>query len=423
MLCATLPVGACCFAMTTLSSPTLPPHAAAHGGVATAGDSLINTVTAAAGHVLTLSPAELAVNLILSAGMVLMALGLALVLNRLVDSRTRALAKAEPDIQLRVTRAMRWGRSFLRAVLAIGAAYLILMVWGFDPIAWWIGAGGRALLRMTGRLALLSVFLFVALEFAGMLIRRTMGNLVSVARDPRRAAQLRTLSPLLRGAVQATILVIGLMMLLSELGVQIGPLIAGAGVAGIAIGFGAQSLVKDVLTGFFLIVEDIVSVGDTVRIATFTGEVESMTLRTIRLRDFDGSLHIFPYGEAQVIHNQTKTFSYAVIDLQISYGSDVETALKTIAEVGDALKRDKLVGAKILGPMENLGVENLKESGLQLRGRIKTVTGADSGVTREFNRLIKAAFDKKGIDISYPQMRLVLPERAEAGGSPVGNSN
>ena len=400
-----------------MPSTTMPVHAQHLGtsGVATAGDRLVNTVTNAAGHVLTLSPAEFAVNLTLSAAIVAAALGLGFAIQRLADSRLKALGKAEADIKLRAARALRWARAFARGALAVAAAYFVLVVWGFDPIAWWVGAGGRAILRLIGRLALLAVIFTAALEFASVLIRRTMGNLVKVARDPRRAAQLRTLSPLLRGVVQAVILVFGLMMALSELGVQIGPLLAGAGVAGIAIGFGAQSLVKDVLTGFFLIIEDIVSVGDTIRIATFKGEVESMTLRTIRLRDFDGSLHIFPYGEAQVIHNETKAFSYAVIDLQISYGSDVDVALAAMAEVGAALRRDPDIGPKLLADMEVLGVENLKESGMQLRGRIKTRTGADSGVTREFNRRIKAAFDEKGINISYPHMRLVLPEGVEPG--------
>jgi len=402
----------------------LPAHSPAlHGSGLTAGDSLINTVTTAAGHLLTLSPAELAVNLALSAVIAAIALGLAVVAHRVVSARLKDLAKVGADIELPAARALRWGRSFANIALAAGATYLVLVVWGFDPIAWWVGSGGRALLRLIGRLALLAVIFIGALEFAGVLIRRTMGNLVRSARDPRRAAQLRTLSPLLRGLVQAVILVFGVMMLLSELGVQIGPLIAGAGVAGIAIGFGAQSLVKDVLTGFFLIIEDIVSVGDTVRVATFKGEVESMTLRTIRLRDFDGSLHIFPYGEAQVIHNETKAFSYAVIDLQISYGSNVDTALATMAEVGAALKRDAVLGPKILADMEVLGVENLKESGLQLRGRIKTSTGADSGVTRAFNRRIKSEFDKRGIDISYPQMRLVLPQGTETGEGPAAKTS
>ena len=401
-----------------MTSLTLPAHTAVprlppSGGGATAGDSLINTVTTAAGHVLALSPAELAVNLALSAAIAAIALGLALVVHRLVNGRLEALAKTEAEIERPATRALRWVRSCARAALAVSAVYFVLVVWGFDPIAWWVGAGGRAFFRLIGRLALLAVIFIGAMEFAGVLIRRTMGNLVKAARDPRRAAQLRTLSPLLRAVVQAVILVFGSMMLLSELGVQIGPLIAGAGVAGIAIGFGAQSLVKDVLTGFFLIIEDIVSVGDTVRIATSKGEVESMTLRTIRLRDFDGSLHIFPYGEAQVIHNETKAFSYAVVDLQISHGSDVDAALTAMADVGATLQRDPILSPKILAEMEVLGVENLKESGLQLRGRIKTLTGADAGITREFNRRIKAEFDKQGVDISYPQMRLVLPEPPE----------
>jgi small conductance mechanosensitive channel len=303
----------------------------------------------------------------------------------------------------------------VHALISLGAAYLLLDVWGFDPLAWWAGAGGQAFLGLLGRVAVLAVVFVAALEGVGALIRRAMGNLIAGAREPRRAAQLRTLSPLLRGVVQGIIFLIGSMMLLSQLGVQIGPLIAGAGVAGIAIGFGAQSLVKDVLTGFFLIVEDIVSVGDTVCIAGSKGDVESMTLRTIRLRDFDGSLHIFPYGEAQVIHNQTKAFSYAVIDLHISYSSDVDGALATMGEVGAGLRRDPTLGPKILADMEVLGVENLKESGLQLRGRIKTRTGADSGVTREFNRRIKAAFDDKGVSMSSPHMRLVLPEGVEPG--------
>jgi small conductance mechanosensitive channel len=263
---------------------------------------------------------------------------------------------------------------------------------------------------MLGRVILLSLILLAALELAGFAIRRTMGNLALAARDPRRTAQIRTLAPLLRGVVQAVIVLIGAMMLLSQLGVQIGPLIAGAGVAGIAIGFGAQSLVKDVLTGFFLIIEDIVSIGDSVRIAGCKGDVEAMTLRTIRLRDFDGTLHIFPYGEAQVIHNESKAFSYAVIDLQISYGSDVDAALAAMAEVGEALRGDVVLGPRILAGIEVLGLENLKESGVQLRGRIKTRTGADSGVQREFNRRIKAEFESRHILMAAPHMRLVLPD-------------
>jgi small conductance mechanosensitive channel len=393
------------------------------GGVATAGDNLVRTLTAAGRHVLALSLAELAVNLALSVAMIAVALGLAAGIHGLVERRLRSRAKQDGEGGLKTTRALRWGRSFAYVCITLTAGDLLLAIWGFDPSAWWEGAGGRAFLGLMGRMTVLAAVFVAAMEMAGALIRRTMSNLISGARDPRRAAQLRTLAPLLRGVVQAIILLIGSMMLLSQLGVQIGPLIAGAGVAGIAIGFGAQSLVKDVLTGFFLIVEDIVSVGDTVSIAGFKGDVESMTLRTIRLRDFDGSLHIFPYGEAQVIHNQTKAFSYAVIDLQISYRSDVDVALATMGKVGASLRHDPVLGPRILADMEVLGVENLKESGLQLRGRIKTRPGADSGVTREFNRLIKAAFDENAITISSPHMRLVLPEGVEPGDAMTAKSS
>ncbi|MGI9168919.1 MAG: mechanosensitive ion channel family protein, partial [Caulobacteraceae bacterium] len=272
---------------------------------------------------------------------------------------------------------------------------------------------GRGLLRVTGRLALLAVIFVAAFELTGLAVRRTMARLAAGARDPRRAAQLRTLSPLLGGVLRSVIVVMGAMMVLSELGVKIGPLLAGAGVAGIAVGFGAQSLVKDVLTGFFLIVEDIVSVGDTIRIASCKGEVEQMTLRTIRLRDFDGTLHVFPYGEAQVIHNETKTFSYAVIDLQISYDSDIDAALAAMRQVGSDLLADPQFGKNILSPIEVLGVETLKENGPQLKGRIKTGPNADSAVSREFNRRIKIAFDAAGVVIPYPHMRLVLGGGAE----------
>jgi small conductance mechanosensitive channel len=395
----------------TAAAPRLAAHPApGRLGISSAGDSLINTVSAAINHVLALTPAEIAINVAFTALILAVAAGIAFAFHHLIEARLKGVGGGEVLAHARGSRAVRWGRALLRLTLILGGAWGVLVVWGFDPLAWWVGAGGRAALKVLGRMILLSFILLAALELAGFVIRRAMGNLALAARDPRRAAQIRTLAPLLRGVVQAVIVLIGAMMLLSQLGVQIGPLIAGAGVAGIAIGFGAQSLVKDVLTGFFLIIEDIVSIGDSVRIAGCKGDVEAMTLRTIRLRDFDGTLHIFPYGEAQVIHNESKAFSFAVIDLQISYGSEVDAALEAMAEVGEALRGDPVFGPRILAGIEVLGLENLKENGVELRGRIKTRTGADSGVQRQFNRLIKAEFDARHILMAAPHMRLVFPE-------------
>ena len=150
------------------------------------------------------------------------------------------------------------------------------------------------------------------LEISGLMIDRTFHGLATHSKDTRRSAQFDTLLPLVRGLASACVMVFFGLMLLSELGVQIGPLLAGAGVVGVALGFGAQTLVRDFLTGLFLILEDVVSVGDNVMIEGFSGRVESMSLRTICLRDFDGAMHVFPYGVAQAIHNRTKSFFLAM---------------------------------------------------------------------------------------------------------------
>jgi small conductance mechanosensitive channel len=222
----------------------------------------------------------------------------------------------------------------------------------------------------------------------------------------------------LSGVARTAIIVIGAMMLLSQGGVKIGPLLAGAGVVGVAVGFGAQTLVKDFLTGVFLIVEDIVAVGDVVRIREHGGLVEQMTVRTIRLRDFDGTLHVFPYGEAQVIHNLTKTFSFYVFDLQISYESDIDAALDIMRRTGAELMADPAFASMIMEPIEVVGVDALGDSGITLKARIKTLPREQWTVGREYNRRIKMAFDAAGVSIPYPHLQVVLPQSAaDAGGA------
>ncbi|MDZ4320532.1 MAG: mechanosensitive ion channel family protein, partial [Phenylobacterium sp.] len=206
------------------------------------------------------------------------------------------------------------------------------------------------------------------------------------------------------------IIIIGAMMILAEIGLEIGPLLAGAGVVGLAIGFGAQTLVKDFLTGIFLISEDILAVGDVVEIAGSSGVVEQMTIRTVRLRALDGTLHVLPYGEAQIIHNMTKIFSYHVIELGVSYESDIDKAFEVMARVVEDMRADPDLGPKILEPLEVMDVSALADSGVVLRGRIKTPPGDQWGIGRAFNRKIKTAWEAAGIEIPYPHMHLVVPQ-------------
>jgi small conductance mechanosensitive channel len=264
------------------------------------------------------------------------------------------------------------------------------------------------------RLALILVLVTALVEVAGFVTRRFIEGFASRSRDPRRASQIRSLGPLLIGSLQGVLLVVGVITFLSELGVQVAPLLASAGVVGLAIGFGAQTIVKDFLTGVFLIAEDAISVGDNVRIGEASGTVEAMTVRTIRLRNMNGTLHIFPYSEAQVIHNRTKAFSSYLFDLQIAYDADIDQALEVMRQVGEEMRADDEFGPLITQPFEVLGVDKLADSGVVLKARVTTTPKDQWRVGREYNRRIKLAFDRAGITIPFPTVQLVAPTRPVA---------
>jgi small conductance mechanosensitive channel len=355
----------------------------------------------------------------LSAVIALIALGLVAALRRLARVGARHIPGAGEARGVHVKRATGVFNGVVTLAAALAAGLVIARVWGLDVLAWVASGVGEEAVKTALRLGVLLVVGVVAMEVAGVVISHGVGRLARGARAPRRRGQLRTLAPLLKGLVQTAIVLTVTLTALGELGVKIGPLLAGAGVVGIAVGFGAQTLVKDFITGVFLIVEDIVSVGDTVRIGEFRGQVEQMTLRTIRLRDFDGTLHVFPYSEAQVVHNQTKAFSYYPLNLVISYDSDLDEALALLHQVSEAMQAEEAFADKILEPIEVAGVDALGDQGVVLKARIKTPPGRQWLVGREFNRRIKLAFDKAHIEISTTLAKpLKPPEPPPAGAAP-----
>jgi small conductance mechanosensitive channel len=377
----------------------------------TASSRLLSAWHSTAAALQALSGPELVLNLLFT-GLVVAGGGLMVVafpvLVRNLARRLPGLATA--DKMVRTRRMLRLATALLRAGAIAGVLILVGEIWG-APMTLWLTHGlGERFSTSLVRLAILAFLAAAATEISGFLIGQGVGRAASAAEEPRRKAQLRTLGPLLVGVARSAILIVAVLMALGEVGVKIGPLLAGAGVVGIALGFGAQSLVKDLLTGVFLIVEDIVTVGDIVQIGGSGGLVEQMTLRTIRLRDFDGTLHVFPYGEAQVVHNLTKTYSYYVFDLQISYGSDIDRALAVMRQVGHDLQQDPQYRDKILEPIEVVGVDSLADSGVALKARIKTQPIQQWTVGREYNRRIKMAFDQAGVEIPFPHMKVVLPE-------------
>ena len=375
-----------------------------------AGVQIVNAIQAFTGDLLRLQPREVAINLALSALVVAGAFALVFALGWLTRRGVERLEASglAPSPEVRRSSkvaAITW--SLIKAVIAVSAFVLVLEVWGLSPVEWLSGRMGAAATRVV----VLILAGAGAMELSGHLIERIFHSLEVRSIDSRRAAQFRTLAPIIRGLVQGLLIIFVGLTVLSEIGVQIGPLLAGAGVVGVALGFGAQTLVKDFLTGLFLIIEDIVSVGDNVKIANFTGRVETMTLRTIRLRDFDGTLHVFPYSEAQVIHNRTKSFSNAVIEPRISYLSDIDRAMEVMKRVGVQMKADELYAKVILEPLEIVGVDEFTDTGLVLKARFKTLPGEQWRIAREFNRRLKGAFDAAGIEIGYPNVGADRAER------------
>jgi small-conductance mechanosensitive channel len=378
-----------------------------------AGTDIVHALRSAATGLAQLQPREAAINLGLTAIIALAAVGLVRALDWLLRRGVERLAArglvAGNEIK-RGPKVAAMSRGLIKVAVVLAAAVLVLQVWGLAPLDWLSGRTGAALARVV----VLVVVGVGALELSGRMIAGFFLGLQHRTNDPRRAAQFHTLAPIVKGLANGLLVLFVGLTVLSEVGVKIGPLLAGAGVVGVALGFGAQTLVKDFLTGLFLILEDIVSVGDNVRIGAVGGRVESMTLRTIRLRDFDGTLHVFPYSEAQVIHNQTKSFSYAVFAPQVSYLADIEQAEAIMREVGGQMQSAEPFSAMVLEPLEIVGVDQFTDVGVVLKARFKTRPGDQWRVGREFQRRLKLAFDGHGIEIGYPNVqadRAALAER------------
>lgn len=186
-------------------------------------------------------------------------------------------------------------------------------------------------------------------------------------------------------------------MILRELSIDVLPLLTGAGIAGLAIGFGAQNLVRDVIAGFFLILEDQIRVGDIVRINNVGGVVEEINLRTIRLRDVEGAVHVFPNGAIAALANLSKNFSYAVVDVNVGRTESMDRVMQTLREIGAAMQADEAVAPKLVGPIEVLGVESIGDATVTVRARFKTPPLQHGDVARELRRRILTEFAARGI--------------------------
>lgn len=307
-----------------------------------------------------------------------------------------------PFIEERTNRYLPIFRRIMLALIEIAAVIAILQVWQLDILAWLASDTGRDLL---GRLLTIAIVLVISLilwEFASGAINVYLDRRDEEGNNMVHSARVRTLLPLIRNVLLVVITVLAVMVTMSELGIDIAPLLAGAGVIGLAVGFGAQTLVKDFITGMFILFEDSIQVGDVATVGGRTGVVEGMTVRTVRLRDLSGTVYTIPFGAVDTIDNLTKDFSYAVIDVGVAYREDVDYVVAVLRELGEALRADPEQGPNILEDLEILGLNEFADSAVVIRVRFKTLPIKQWGVKRAFNRLIKNRFDELGIEIPFP---------------------
>jgi len=275
------------------------------------------------------------------------------------------------------------------------------------------------------RIALTPIAAYFLLRLAGRLIARL--ERLAEDDDPTRVSdrekRARTLGRTLRGAVNVLIWAIAGMLVLRDLGVDLAPILAGAGIVGLAVGFGAQTLVKDVISGFFLLLEDQYRVNDEVSIAGARGTVEQIGLRTTVLRDFEGRVHIVPNGAISVVTNHTRGWARALLDVGVAYKEDTDRCIQVLRQVGSEIAADAELRPMLDGEFEYSGIEALADSAVVLRTAVRTRPEDRVTVQRELRRRVKQAFDAEGIEIPFPQMRIsfgsdFLPARPAPGTPP-----
>jgi small-conductance mechanosensitive channel len=321
---------------------------------------------------------------------------------RLVSSMLATLGGTREGVR-RFMHPLRTLSNILFALLAIAICLRVLEVS--------LSNEGARLIRILG-IIIGSYVLLRIINIAVIQMERLVddGNANLLSEAEKRA---KTLGKIINSAGYVLVIGVAAMMVLSEFGINIMPIITGAGIAGLAVGFGAQNLVRDVISGFFLILEDQIRVGDVAKINGTGGAVEAIKLRTTVLRDLEGVVHIYPNGEIKEVANMTKKFSYYVINVGVAYKESVDEVMDTLRSIGAELAQQPEFADLILDPLEILGVDDFGDSQVTIKIRIKTMPLKQWVVGRELRRRIKNTFDSKGIEIPFPHVSVYFGEASK----------
>lgn len=316
--------------------------------------------------------------------------------------------------------------ALLRIVIAIAFIDILGRIWGVSLLDFAQSSTvGRAIsnaLSSIGLIFLVTWLLWVVLDTA---IQEALKPPVSKRSARQPSTRVKTILPLLRNAIKIILVVICAITTMANLGINVAPLLAGAGVVGLAIGFGSQQLVQDVITGLFIIIEDTLSIGDWVVLDSgHAGTVEGLTIRTLRLRDGKGFVHSVPFGQIKAVTNQSRQFAFAFFSVQFTYDTDVDKAIELIREAGDSIREDPFLKYNLQGPLDVFGVDRMDLNGVVLTAQFRTVSGGQYAVSRAFNQRLKKLVDNSPwvhFAQTYPQ-QVLLPKRQEEEVAPAHSS-
>ena len=328
------------------------------------------------------------------------------------------LRRLNPGLEKRLNRYFPALRKIAKAILVAVAGLFIGYAWGIDTFAWITEGSGRVFVSATLHILLVLAIAFFLWEFVSGGIESYLADTDDDGRSRVLSARTKTLLTVARNALLVVLTVVTLLMILSELGLNIAPLLAGAGVVGLAIGFGSQRLVQDVINGAFILFQDLMSVGDVVRLGDKAGVVEALSIRTVRLRDLAGVVHTIPFSSIEAVSNLTREFSFHVFDIGIAYREDVDEVIEMIKAVGEELQADNEIGPLILEPLEVFGLDQFGDSAIVIKGRIKTKPIKQWQVGRAFNRLIKRRFDENNIEIPFPHQTVYFGQDKDGSAPP-----
>jgi len=329
------------------------------------------------------------------------------------------LRRSHPQLEARVNHYFPLLQGAAHWLIYILAGLAILHAWGIEALAWLASEPGQVLGAAAARILGVLVVAVIVWEVTASSIERYLAAADTSGGPKVPSARAKTLLTVARNALLVVLVVMSTLVILSELGINIAPLLAGAGVLGLAIGFGAQRLVQDVITGVFILMQDLMAVGDVVKLGDRAGLVEAISIRTVRLRDLSGTVHTIPFSAIDTVSNLTRDFSFYVFDLGVAYRENVDEVMEVIRQVGEELQSDPEVGPVILEPVEIFGVDAFGDSAVVIKGRIKTQPIKQWMVGRAFNRLIKKRFDELGIEIPFPHQTVYFGQDKDGTAPPL----